>query len=97
MKELNSYISFAECAPDMNPFDWWRSHETKFPTLAILAKRVLSIPASSAPSERVFSKVNEVVDKRRNRMDPETSEKLVFLQKSIPVLESRVLEPSLTT
>ena len=62
---------------------WWKVNAATFPVLAKLA-RILALPASSAPSERVFSKVQEVVDKRRNRMEAATSEKLIFLQRAIP-------------
>jgi len=39
--------------------------------LALLTKRYLAIPASSAPSERTFSHLNIVVSKRSSRMLPD--------------------------
>ena len=38
-----------------NPLDWWRINEKQFPLIAKMAKRYLAIPATSAPSERVWS------------------------------------------
>ncbi|CAG8758041.1 18404_t:CDS:2, partial [Gigaspora rosea] len=37
------------------PLVWRRNHKTFFSTLAILARRYLAVPASSVPSERLFS------------------------------------------
>ncbi|MBW0545650.1 hypothetical protein O181_085365 [Austropuccinia psidii MF-1] len=34
---------------------FWNSLKSLFPTLGLMANKVLSIPATSAPSERVFS------------------------------------------
>ena len=39
----------------MKVLDWWKTHETVLPILAKVAKKVLTVPASSAKSERVFS------------------------------------------
>ena len=91
LKELVNYVDEGYLFPKSDPLEWWRSHERKFPLLAKLARWILSIPASSAPSERVFSTVNEVIDKRRNRMHAETAEQVVFLRRAIPVIESGVL------
>jgi len=33
---------------------WWRQQTSTFPKLAALARSVLAVPATSAPSERVF-------------------------------------------
>ena len=38
-----------------DPLMWWKCHETFFPIISKLARKYLAIPASTAPSERVFS------------------------------------------
>ena len=34
---------------------WWKMQEKLLPVLSIIARRLLCVPATSAPSERVFS------------------------------------------
>jgi hypothetical protein len=40
---------------EQNPLTWWKVRASKFPNLAVLARKWLCIPATLAPSERVFS------------------------------------------
>ncbi|XP_041349411.1 E3 SUMO-protein ligase ZBED1-like [Gigantopelta aegis] len=66
-----------------NPFDWWRLNKTVYPTLAILARRVLFVPATSVPSERDFSVAGGTVTKLRASLDSDSVDKLIFLNKRI--------------
>ena len=54
-KEFRKYEAFSLPPKEMNILDWWKCHENVLPLLAKLAKRVLTVPASSAKSERAFS------------------------------------------
>jgi hAT family C-terminal dimerisation region len=65
------------------PLDWWRVHERMFPAVALAAKYLLSFPATSVASERVFSKAGRTVTKRRARMTGRTAEKYVVLNDSM--------------
>ncbi|CAN0232733.1 unnamed protein product, partial [Ascophyllum nodosum] len=49
-----------------DPLDWWRINAVKFPLLAALVRRLLTIPASQAQSERVFSSAGQIVTQTRN-------------------------------
>ena len=40
----------------IDPLVRWKMHDGQFPPIANLASKYLAIPASSAPSERVFSR-----------------------------------------
>jgi hypothetical protein len=60
-----------------NPLDWWRIHAEKYPNIWKIARCVLAIPATSAPSERVFSAAN-IINKKRVRLKPETVDLLIF-------------------
>ena len=37
--------------------------ETRYPRLSVIAKRVLAVPATSVPSERIFSSAELIVKK----------------------------------
>lgn len=69
------------------PLEWWRVNAREYPMLALLARRVLCIPASQAQSERVFSSAGLVVTKTRSRLDPENVELMVFLRNILPEVD----------
>lgn len=71
-----------------NPLDWWSKKEKKYPIHAKLARRYLCIPATSAPSERVFSAAGLTIAKDRASLNPETADALIFLHESWDVVES---------
>lgn len=63
-----------------NPLQWWRGHVEKYPNIWKLASIILAIPATSAPSERVFSTAANIINKKRVRLKPETLDALIFLR-----------------
>jgi len=50
--------------------NWQREHQDKFPKLTVLASKLglLSVPASSAASERAFSAAGQTITERRTSM-----------------------------
>ena len=77
--ELAGYRVEPEISIQSNPLQWWATHESRYPRISILAKKYLPIPASNAPSERVFSTTKEIIDRKRGRLLPENLEKIIFL------------------
>ncbi len=69
-------------ALDFDPLSYWASNEVKNPLLSSLAEYLLTIPASSAPSERVFSAASIATMGRRNRLDKHNLEREVLLKKN---------------
>ena len=80
--EVDNYMR--ECPPylESNPLLWWKGNNDRFPRLAILARRYLCIPATSVPSERVFSEAGLVVNRLRTRLTPEHVDMLIFMNKN---------------
>jgi hypothetical protein len=62
------------------PLLWWKMNHTKYPHVWEVAKRVLSIPATSAPSERLFSAASNLINKKRAALSPQNADMLLFLK-----------------
>ena len=39
---------------------WWKSNQEQFPVIAEVARKLLCVPATSVPSERIFSTAGQV-------------------------------------
>lgn len=69
---LNSYKSYAGASFATDScLSWWKENAFRFPELADVARRRLSTQASSACSERSFSKAGLIVTKKRMMLTPE--------------------------
>jgi len=60
----------------------WKSHKDIYPRLSLLAKTLLAIPATSAPSERVFSTAGLTVNAMRSSIAPSTVDEVVFIHEN---------------
>ena len=61
------------------PVNWWNLMSGRYPILSSVAIRILSIPATSAASERNWSTFGFIHSKLRNRLHEERVEKIVYL------------------
>ncbi len=75
---IDTYLREATTPRKGIPLDYWKQKQSQWPLLASIARKYLSIPPSSVPSERLFSTTGEVMSDRRNRLDPEKVEMLLF-------------------
>ena len=53
------------------PLAFWKSHNTHFPKLSLIARSVYAIPASQNKSERAFSAAGHIMTDLRTTLDPE--------------------------
>lgn len=65
-----------------NPLVWWKDNCLAYPLLSRLARKLLCIPATSAPSERVFSVAGLTISNLRSRLRPDNAACLVFLKEN---------------
>jgi hypothetical protein len=59
---------------------WWKVNQGRFPHISKLALKYLAIPASTAPSERVFSVAKNIISRKRWRLTPERFNECIFLK-----------------
>jgi hypothetical protein len=78
--ELLKYWELADASFDMEPLSWWRAHSTEYPILSKMAQDYLSVQASSVPCEQLFSLAGNVVSKKRNRLDKNTTRACLCLR-----------------
>ncbi|XP_076581873.1 E3 SUMO-protein ligase ZBED1-like [Chaetodon auriga] len=82
-QEMRMYDAETPIPSDSNPLSWWKTSGTKYPHLARLARRYLSIPGTSVRAERVFSTAGMIVNKKRSALDPANVDRLVFLANNL--------------
>lgn len=80
--ELSRYLASPLLSWKCDPLEWWRINQASYPRLAIVARKYLCIPASSAPSERIFSTAGLIITEKRNRISDELAEDIIFLKKN---------------
>lgn len=65
-----------------NPLLFWKKNELLFPELKNLSLKYLCVPATSVPSERIFSKTGMITKDRRNRIKDKNLDSIIFLNKN---------------
>ena len=81
--ELDCYLSddlFFHEDLLQNPLEMWKQIHLKYPTVAKMAKDILSIPASGVGVERLFNTARDVCFYRRNRLNSTTIEMIMQLK-----------------
>ena len=86
--EVARYQLAESMGPSGKPLQWWKEHAHAFPRLTKLAKAVLCVPATSPPSERVFSASGLIASQQRASLKASNVDALVFLNKNMPRLFS---------
>ena len=51
--------------------EWWKHRVSTYPRLSALARKYLCCPATSLPSERLFSSAGNLINKKRSCLKPE--------------------------
>ncbi len=82
-EEVQHYRAVQSLSVEANPLEWWKDNQKQFPRLAKLAKRYLGIPATSVPSERVFSTAGDIVTAQRASLSPDNVDMMVFRKKNL--------------
>lgn len=70
--KIEHFFKQTQLDPDADALVWWRANHERFPTIAKLARRFLSKPATSVPSERIFSTAGLIINTLRSSLTVET-------------------------
>ena len=81
-KEFSKYELYSLAPPSVDILEWYKKHQDTLPLLSRLAMTVLTIPCSSAKSERVFSCAGNFVTPKRNKLGLKKIEDLVIIKQS---------------
>lgn len=81
--ELHSYLFLGNTDSEDDPLVWWKAHKEQHLRWSALDRKYLCIPATSSPSERVFSTGGNIVTCRRSALKPQNVDRLVFLAKNL--------------
>jgi hypothetical protein len=78
--EISLYRGATTSVPRcVGPLAWWEANRSRFPTLAVLARKWLGCIATSVPSERAFSTSGNTVTDKRYSLSPTTVRDVVFV------------------
>lgn len=77
--EVRIYKTLPTLDSEGNPLSWWKERASTFPILSKVAARLLFIPATSVPCERLFSLAGHICNKKRSALSSEKLEELVLL------------------
>lgn len=78
--QLTKYLEEVRSSGHQPAMEFWQDKSQKLPALHRLAWKVLSVPASSAPVERVFSRGGIIMRPHRTRLSAEVLSSLMFLK-----------------
>jgi hypothetical protein len=75
-----------------DPLEWWKCYgESRYPLTAGLAKILLAIPATSVPSERLFSTAGNLINAKRGCLSSDNVDTILFLNKNMATFSSTVI------
>jgi hypothetical protein len=78
--ELTRYLKLPAMPRETNIYHYWKAKQYDFPIISRIAKDFLAIPATSAPSECVFSIGSDVVTKKQNRLTRDSVRMIMCLK-----------------
>jgi len=70
-----------------NPLEWWKMNEKTYPHIACLARSYLAIPATSAPSERIFSRAGRLLTAKRASMSSDIAQWMMIIGENSSILQ----------
>ncbi|GES80459.1 zinc finger BED domain-containing protein RICESLEEPER 2-like [Rhizophagus clarus] len=80
VSEFDHYLKADRAQALCDILNWWKQHEEEYSNLSNMARDYLGIPATSAPSKRIFSSAADVITYDRASLAPETVHAVMCLK-----------------
>jgi len=80
--DFERYLN-AAVETDIDTLSWWSSNAVNYPATTTLASQYLSVPATSAQSERQFSAAGRLISKLCARLNGDRVDTLILLYKNM--------------
>jgi hypothetical protein len=78
--KFEQYLQQDRSLRETDIYAFWKAKQYNYPIVARIAKDYLSILATSAPSECVFSQGGDIVTKKRNKLTSDSIRMIVCLK-----------------
>jgi hypothetical protein len=75
---VDAYLQEPGIAMEDDPLMYWKQKQSMWPLLATLARKYLTIPPAFVTSGRLFSIAADIVTDKRNRLNADKVEMLLF-------------------
>mgnify|MGYP006216102695 CR=1 FL=1 len=69
-----------------NPLGWWKQNCVKYPFVVNLARKILAIPATSAPSEHIWSCATRIFSLHHASLKEEVVGHMIFIKENLRLL-----------
>ena len=93
-EEIHKYFLTTVPVDEIDKFDileYWKKHKKSLPSLALVAKKYLRIPATSTSSERAFSHAGLLISSKRSTISPLLAEKTLFVHDNYDLIISHLV------
>lgn len=97
VSEIDRYLTEPIEAEDQDPVAYHKTRKGSFPIISRMARDYLAVSAMSAPAEALFSRMGDVISKKRNRLLPTTIRMLAILKSRGIIQEEEIPEDNLST
>lgn len=88
--ELDRYLGASiPLAKDFDVLEWWHQHRNIYPTLYSIFLSVYCVPASSAASEREFSRAGNIIVDKRSSLNPSKVEYLMLSNRNADLIPKK--------
>ena len=84
LREVENYLDPSlRVNVDVKSLDWWKVNRSTFPHISQVARKWLSVIATSTPSERVFSDCGLALTAKRSKMKGDILQDQVMIRRNI--------------